>query len=69
MVDDVPLRTAIDAAWSVYLAKHCGIDAADGRRSLLERHLKRRREALESDVEELTGFGIAYLERLREDEC
>ena len=69
MVDDVSLRTAIDTAWSVYLAKHCGVDAADGRRCLLERHLQRRREAREGDVEELTGFGIAYLERLPEDEC
>jgi hypothetical protein len=69
MIDDDPLRMAIDTAWSVYRAKHRGVDAADSRRSLLERHLQRRREARESDAEELTGFGIAYLERFPDDEC
>ena len=57
MVDDVPLRTAVDKAWAVYLAKHRGVDAADSRRCLLERHLQSRREAREGVVEELTGFG------------
>jgi hypothetical protein len=69
MVDEVPVRKAVDTAWSVYLATHSGVDAADSRRCLLERHLHRRWEAFESDAEELTGFGLAYLERLPEDEC
>ena len=69
MVDEAPLRKAIDAAWSVYLATHSDVDAADGRRCLLERHLHRKWEACESDAEELTCFGLAYLERLPEDEC
>jgi hypothetical protein len=67
MVDDVPLRTAVHTVWN--LAKHRGVDAADTRRCLLERHLQERWEARVSDAEELTGFGLAYLERLPEDEC
>jgi hypothetical protein len=69
MVDDVPLRTAVHTVWSLYLAKHRDVDAADSRRCLLERHLQGRWEARVSDAEELTGFGLAYLERLPEDEC
>jgi hypothetical protein len=69
MTDDDPLRTAVDAAWLVYRARHRHVDAADSRRCLLERHLQGRWEARESDAEELTGFGIAYLDRLPDDEC
>jgi hypothetical protein len=69
MVEDDPLRTAVDIAWSVYRARHRHVDAADCRRCLLERHLQGRWEARGSDAEELTGFGIAYLDRLPEDEC
>ena len=69
MVDEVPLRRAVAAAWSVYRATHRDVDAADGRRCLLERHLHWKWEARESDAEELTCLGIAYLERLPEDEC
>jgi hypothetical protein len=36
MVDDVPLRTAVHAVWSLYLAKHRDVDDADSRRCLLE---------------------------------
>ncbi|MCA1542178.1 hypothetical protein I6F18_19650 [Bradyrhizobium sp. NBAIM32] len=71
MVDDSPLRTAVDTAWCVYLARHRSVDAADGRRCLLERHLQGRREARVSngDAQELAAFGLAYLERLSDDEC
>ena len=69
MVDDVQLRTAVHTVWSLYLAKHRDVDASDTRRCLLERHLQGRWEARVSDAEELTGFGLAYLERLPEDEC
>ena len=69
MADEAQLATAIDAAWSVYRATHSGVDDADGRRCLLERQLDRRWEAHGSDAEELTGFGIAYLERLSGEEC
>jgi hypothetical protein len=44
MVDEVPLRKAVDTAWTVYLATHRGIDVADGRGCLLECHLQRRLE-------------------------
>jgi hypothetical protein len=69
MVEDVPQRTAVHTVWSLYLAKHRDVDASDTRRCLLERHLQGRSEARVSDAEELTGFGLAYLERLPEDEC
>jgi hypothetical protein len=35
MVDDVPLRTAVLTVWSLYLANHRDVDAADTRRCLL----------------------------------
>jgi hypothetical protein len=69
MVDDVALRTAVETAWSVFCATHDGVDAADSRRCLLERHLQGRLEAREEEVEELASFGLAYLARLPEDEC
>jgi hypothetical protein len=69
MVDEGPLRKAVAIAWSVYRATHRDVDAADGRRCLLERHLHGKWEARESDAEELTCLGLAYLERLPEDEC
>lgn len=69
MVDDEPLRKAVDTAWSVFRTTHVGVDAADSRRCLLERHLHGRPEAREGDVEELANFGLAYLARLPEDEC
>ena len=67
--DEVPFRKAINTARSVYPATHDGVDAADSRRCLLERHLRTRWQAFQSDAEELTGLGLAYLERLPEDEC
>ena len=67
MVDDVPVRTAVHTVWSLYLAKHRDVDAADSRRCLLERHLQGRWEARVSDAD--AGFGWAHLERLPEDEC
>jgi hypothetical protein len=69
MVDDVALRTAVETAWSVFCATHDGVDAADSRRCLLERHLQGMLEAREEEVEELASFGLAYLARLHEDEC
>ena len=70
MADDASsLTTAVDTAWSVHRATHSKVDDADGRRCLLERYLHMRREAHGSEVEELTGFGIAYLARLHDQEC
>ncbi|TFV80778.1 hypothetical protein E4K64_01880 [Bradyrhizobium frederickii] len=69
MVDDAVLKKAAETAWTVYRARHPDVDACDSRRSLLERHLLRRREERESDAEELASFGIAYLDRLPGGEC
>ena len=69
MADAFALRTAVDTAWSVYRATHEGVDAADGRRCLLERHLLGRWETRDGDVEELASFGLAYLALLPDDEC
>jgi len=69
MVNTVALRTAIETAWSLFLATHDGVDDADSRRCLLERHLQERCEAREEEVEELASFGLAYLARLPKDEC
>jgi len=49
MVDDVALRTAVETAWSVFCATHDGVDAADSRRCLLERHLQGMLEAREEE--------------------
>ena len=68
MVDTATLRTAVETAWSIFCATHDGVDAADSRRCLLERHLQGRCEARE-EVDELASFGLAYLARLPEDEC
>jgi hypothetical protein len=67
MVDEV-LRKAVDTAWTVYLATHRDVDVADGRPCLLERHLRGKLEASQSETEELTCFGLAYLDRLPRDE-
>ena len=69
MVDTVTLRTAVETAWSIFCATHDGVDVADSRRSLLERHLQGRCEAREEEVDELASFGLAYLARLPKDEC
>jgi hypothetical protein len=45
MTNDSSLSRAVDTAWSVYRATRSGVDAADGRRCLLERHLHRRLKA------------------------
>ncbi|MDI3563987.1 hypothetical protein [Bradyrhizobium sp. Arg816] len=70
MVDEVTVKRAADAAWSIFRATRPGVDGSDSRRCLLERHLQQRRgEERESGSEELTGFGLAYLHRLPPDEC
>jgi hypothetical protein len=67
MVDEGPLRKAVDTAWTVYLETHRDIDAADGRRCLLERHLQRKWENSQSDAEALACSGLAYLDRTPKD--
>ena len=66
MRDEV--RTAVHAAWTVYLATHRDVDARDGRRCLLERNMQGSSDARQSDAEELTCSGLAYLERFPKDE-
>jgi hypothetical protein len=68
MVNDFPLRKAVDTAWIVFLATHRDVDVAGGRRCLLERHLQRSLEAGQSETEVLACSGLAYLERLPKDE-
>ena len=58
MVDDIPLRKAVDTVWSLYRASHRDIDEADSRRCLLERHLKGRWEARVGEHSH-GGFGLA----------
>jgi len=69
MVDDVVLKMAAETAWTVYRSRHPDIDSRDDRRCLLQRHLQRRWEERRSDSEELASLGIAYLDRLPDEEC
>jgi hypothetical protein len=39
MDDDLPLKLAVERAWSVHLATHDDVDATDPRRCSLERYL------------------------------
>jgi hypothetical protein len=64
MDDELPLRTAIDRAWTVHLATNIDIDAADQRRCSLERYLIGKWHGGESDPEELTCYGLSFLNRL-----
>jgi hypothetical protein len=64
MHDEGALRTAVDRTWSIYLAMSSDVDAADQRRCSLERYLKARWQAGESDPEELTCYGLSYLARV-----
>jgi len=67
MVDDVPLRMAVETAWSLYLASNRDVDTADNRRFLLERHPHKRWETDASKAEEL-AFELTCLARLPEGE-
>ncbi len=68
MADEVPLRKAVATTWTVYLATHDDVDAADSRRCLLERHLQRKWGNSQSDAEVLVCSGLAYLDRTAKDE-
>jgi hypothetical protein len=68
MADEAPLRTALATTWTVYLATHRDVDAADGRRCLLERHLQRKWETSQSDAEQLVCSGLAFLDRTAKDQ-
>ena len=62
---DYSVKVAVERAWSVHLAAHKDVDAADHRRSLLERYLCEKWRAGERDAEELTFHGLSYLARRR----
>ena len=64
MDDDSSLKSAVDRAWAVHLATHEDVDAADERRCSLERYLSGKWRSGESDPDELTCHGLAYLDRL-----
>jgi hypothetical protein len=67
-MDDVfLLKIAVDRAWTVHLATHTDVHAADPRRCSLERYLSERWEAGECDPEELTCYGLSYLARLKSE--
>ena len=55
---------AVDQAWTVHLAAHKDVDAADPRRCSLERYLRGKWQAGECDPDELTCYGLSYLARL-----
>ena len=64
MNEELILRQAVATAWSVYLATHGDIDAADQRICSLSRHISDRFHAGETNVAELACVGLAYLDRL-----
>jgi hypothetical protein len=64
MDEEFPLRVAVDQAWTVHLAAHKDVDAADPRRCSLERYLRGKWQGGESDPDELTCYGLSYLARL-----
>ena len=66
--DKFPPRLAVDRAWTIYLAAHADVDAADHRRCTLERYLRDRWHAGESDPEELTCSGLSFLWRLEREQ-
>ena len=68
MDHESPLKVAVDRAWTVHLARHKDIDAADPRRCSLERYLSGKWQAGESDPEELTCRGLSYLARLASED-
>jgi hypothetical protein len=65
--DEFPPRVAMYRAWTIYLASHADVHAADDRRCTLERHLLGRWHAGESDPEELTCSGLSHLWRLERE--
>ena len=69
MSDDSLLKSAVDRAWAVHLATHDDVDAADERRCSLERYLSGKWRSGESDPDELTCHGLAYLDRLGSEDC
>jgi hypothetical protein len=57
-------EAALARAWGVYLLIHRGIDENDARRALLQRFIRQRCEAGETDTELLAVEGLKYLKGL-----
>lgn len=64
MGNEFPAHIAFVRAWGIYLTRNEAVSENDARRCTLERYLKRRCRAGESDPQELTSLGLCYLERL-----
>jgi hypothetical protein len=61
--DGAVVKIALDRAWTVHLALHEDVDPADARRCTLARYLDRKLETGQTDPEELTCAGLAFLSR------
>ena len=57
-------EAAVTRAWSVYLLIHSGIDENDARRSSLQRFIRQRCQAGETDTELLAVAGLKFLKGL-----
>jgi hypothetical protein len=57
-------EAAFTRAWSVYLLIHNGIDENDARRASLQRFIRQRCEAGQTDAELLAVEGLKYLKGL-----
>ena len=57
-------EAALARAWSVYLLIHSDIDDNDARRASLQRFIRQRCEAGETDTELLAVLGLKYLKSL-----
>jgi len=55
---------ALDTAWTVYRTARCEIAVDDSRRCDLARFLNLRVEAGETDIEDLSLEGLAFLRKL-----
>ena len=57
-------EAAFARAWSVYLLIHSGINENDARRASLQRFIRQRCEAGQTDTELLAVEGLKYLKGL-----
>jgi hypothetical protein len=66
MADQDKAGLAFERAWSIYLLINSDVDKNDERRAIVERYIRQRYEAGESDTETLTVDGLTYLKKLDE---
>jgi hypothetical protein len=66
MADQDKAGLAFERAWNVYLLINADVDENDERRAIVERYIRQRCEAGESDTETLTVEGLTYLKKLDE---